>query len=293
MNYIKSPLNYTGGKYKLLPQLLTVFPKEFKNFYDLFSGGLNVCLNINSNKIIANDYNKQIIELYEYFKSKSYEDILKEIELIIKKYKLSDTSKNGYEFYGCTSADGVGKYNKERYIKLREDYNKKPTPIKFFTLIVYCFNHQIRFNNKGEFNLPVGKRDLNNSIKNNLKNFINRINELNIIFYHKDYKEIEIEENSFIYLDPPYLVSTASYNENGGWNEEKEIELLSYIDLMSLNGNKFALSNVFENKGRRNEILIEWSKRYNVHYLTHSYSNSNYQSKNRDNKTIEVLITNF
>ena len=39
--YIKSPLNYTGGKYKLLPQILPLFPNEIDTFIDLFGGGYN------------------------------------------------------------------------------------------------------------------------------------------------------------------------------------------------------------------------------------------------------------
>lgn len=39
MEYVKSPLNYTGGKYKLLPQLLELFPKQVNTFVDLFAGG--------------------------------------------------------------------------------------------------------------------------------------------------------------------------------------------------------------------------------------------------------------
>lgn len=43
MEYVKSPLNYTGGKYKLLPQLLELFPKQVNTFVDLFAGGGEMC----------------------------------------------------------------------------------------------------------------------------------------------------------------------------------------------------------------------------------------------------------
>ncbi len=173
------------------------------------------------------------------------------------------------------------------------DYNKRNTPIKFFTLVLYAFNHQIRFNSRGKYNLPVGKRDFNKNIRNNLTDFIEKMHQLDIEFIENDYRKININDDGFVYADPPYLASTASYNENGGWNEDKERELLDYLDNLNDKGNKFALSNVFKNKDKTNDILIEWSKKYNVHYLNHSYSNSNYQSKNRNIKTIEVLITNY
>ena len=50
--YIKSPLNYIGGKYKLLPQLMRYFPTDINTFVDLFSGGFNVGINVKSNRTI-------------------------------------------------------------------------------------------------------------------------------------------------------------------------------------------------------------------------------------------------
>ena len=50
VNLIASPLNYTGGKYKLLPQLLPLFPNEVNTFVDLFCGGCNVAVNANAKK---------------------------------------------------------------------------------------------------------------------------------------------------------------------------------------------------------------------------------------------------
>lgn len=292
-NYIKSPLNYTGGKHKLLKQIIPLFPRNIDVFYDLFSGGCDVSVNVDAKAIVSNDINKEIIELYNYFKNNQFANILEEIGCLIEKYELSNTSIYGYEYYNCNSANGLSSYNKERYVRLREEYNKKQNPILFFTLIVYAFNHQIRFNKRGEYNLPVGKRDFNKKIKDNLKTFIEKIQSINIEFIGGDYREIHIKDGGFLYIDPPYLASTASYNESNGWNEIKEKELLQYLDEMNKNGHRFALSNVFSNKDKTNEILIEWAKNYKVHFLNHSYSNSNYQAKNRSMKTVEVLITNY
>ena len=62
--FIKSPLNYTGGKYKLLKALLPLVPSDTKTFVDLFAGGFNVGINVCAEKIICNDQNKFIIELF-------------------------------------------------------------------------------------------------------------------------------------------------------------------------------------------------------------------------------------
>lgn len=294
--FIKSPLNYTGGKYKLLNQITPFFPKNIDTFVDLFTGGCNVAINCNANKIIANDINIQTIELYKYFKSKTFFKIINEIDALIQKYNLSQTSLHGYEKYNTDSSIGLASYNKEAYLKLREDYNNNPTPIRFYTLIVFAFNNQIRFNKDGKFNLPVNKRDFTSNMRKNLELFVDRIKNLDIEFISKDFREVYIPDNSFVYIDPPYLTATASYNENGGWNEELEKALLNYLDNLNERGINFALSNVFESKGIKNQLLIDWcyKRGYKINYLNYSYSNCNYQTKNRDkNSTVEVLITNY
>ena len=51
------------------------------------------------------------------------------------------------------------------------------------------------------------------------------------------------------------------------------------------------LLSFFENKGLRNEELIEWSKKYKVHHLRMNYNGANYQRK--ESKSDEVLIINY
>lgn len=118
----------------------------------------------------------------------------------------------------------------------------------------------------------------------------------NIRFESKDFRELlsrVSEKDSFVYLDPPYLISRAAYNENGGWTEQDEIDLLKELDILNEKGIKFALSNVLSHKGKENRIIKEWASKYNLHYLDFNYNNSNYQTKARQYKTEEVLITNY
>lgn len=78
------------------------------------------------------------------------------------------------------------------------------------------------------------------------------------------------------------------------FNETKEKDLLNLLDTLNSKNIKFALSNVFENKNKTNEILKEWSRKYNIHYLEHSYGNCNYHAKDKsNNSTVEVLIANY
>jgi hypothetical protein len=48
--FIKSPLNYIGGKYKILNQILPLLPVQVDNFVDLFAGSCNVAVNVDANR---------------------------------------------------------------------------------------------------------------------------------------------------------------------------------------------------------------------------------------------------
>ena len=72
-----------------------------------------------------------------------------------------------------------------------------------------------------------------------------------------------------------------------------ETKVGSFLDKLNQKGVKFALSNVLEHKGLKNENLINWSKKYSITYIDYNYNNSNYHNKNIDKKTVEVLITNY
>ena len=86
---VKSPLNYTGGKHRLLEQLLHIFPNEPNIFMDLFCGGANVGININANKVLCIDNQKPLIRLFNTLKEKDKEWVFNTIESIIDEYGLS------------------------------------------------------------------------------------------------------------------------------------------------------------------------------------------------------------
>lgn len=287
--YIKSPLNYVGGKYKLLPQIIPLIPDDIRCFVDLFGGGFNVGINVKCDNLVYNDSCSQVVDLLKHFYDNTSEIVHQRIIDMITSYELSRSDLHSYEYYGCNSNNGLGEYNKPKYLKLREDYNKNPDWVRFYTLITCSFSNQIRFNSKGEFNMPYGKRDYNTSLQSKLKVFVEELHKKQIQFWNKDFRECNFFSVDFIYCDPPYYNSTATYNENGGWSEQDEKDLLHCLDVVNTHGGRFALSN---NLKYDNPFLDEWKNKYNVHYLNGDYSNCNYQKKDRS-KDIEVLITNY
>lgn len=282
---IKSPLNYIGGKSKILKQILPLFPKNIKNFIDLFAGGCNVGINVNAEKIICNDNLTYLIDMYNVFQNNDLDSTMYHIENRIKEFGLSLINEDGYK-------------------KMRDYYNKYKYPLDLFVLIAYSFNHQIRFNNSHQFNNPFGKdrSNFNQSMKYNLEQFIIRIKELNITFSNDCFQKFNytfLSNEDFVYCDPPYLITTGTYNDGKrgfkGWNEIEELHLLNTLTNLNNHNIKFALSNVLEHKGKSNEILKSWLSKNNfyVNHIDFNYSNSNYQTIDRSLDTEAFKYNNI
>lgn len=284
---IKSPLNYIGGKAKILDQILPLFPKEIDNFIDLFAGGCNVGINVNANKIYFNDNLTYLVEMYKIFQENDLDSTILHIKNRIKEFDLSLKNEEGYK-------------------KMREKYNRQKNPLDLFVLIAFSFNHQIRFNNNHQFNNPFGRErsSFNTSMKQNLEKFIIKLKETNICFANVCFNNFDfsfLSSNDFVYCDPPYLITTGSYNDGKrgfkGWTKIEEKQLLIQLDNLNNKNIKFALSNVLEHKGQSNDILKSWvnsNPNYIINFIDYHYSNSNYQTLNKNkNASIEVLITNY
>ena len=276
----KNPINYMGAKTKLLDKIMPLFPKNINNFFDVFGGGANVLVNVTAKKYVYNDINPYLVELIQTMYKTDYQTFINTVLDILKKYNLSiGKSKSRFS-----------KINYDAYQILRSDYNKDPNPIHLFVLILYSFNSQINFNKKGEFNVAAGSKDFCETTHKNLKNFMFGLHNKEIEFQNKSYNELEIPDDSFVYLDPPYLITGANYNKS--WNENTEKDFLEWVDTLNSRNIKFALNNVIEHKNRKNDILIEFMKKYNVTYLTKDYNTIAMNKKNKM-KTQEVFVTNY
>jgi len=288
---INNPISYPGNKNKLVSQIMPILPKT-NVFVDVFCGSGVVAANSFSKKIILNDSNRFVLEILKYQYENTFEQIVSDVEEIISKYGLTYTRKKEKGYYIEHKHEGLSLYNKEGYEKLKIDYNCDRDIKKLFVLLIYGFNHYLRFNSKGYFNVPVGKVDFSESIYKKLREFEQEFRHKNIVFSNCDFRETSLYESNdaIYYFDPPYLVTTAPYNSY--WNEKEEIELLNLLDKLNDSNKKFALSNVLLSNGKENTLLKEWSKKYKVHYMQRQYRNANYQKINITD-TIEIMVTNF
>ena len=123
-------------------------------------------------------------------------------------------------------------------------------------------------------------------------------NFINAKFIDKDFRKIldgSFGKSDFVYLDPPYLLGLASYNEGGGWSIDDERDLYNALHGLNAKNVKFALSNVTEHKGQSNELLLKFIKdnQFKCIQMDYNYKNANYQSKAKNSVTKEVLVTNY
>lgn len=285
--YSTSPIFYMGNKKKLINRgLIELFPKNINTFYDLFCGSGVVTMNTEAISYEVNDINSNITDLIQWFCYYTPEEIIERIDELIKKYELPTFSTDTRKYKGDREIF------KEKYNKLRSDYNTTRSVELLYLLNIFSNSHMIRFNSNGDFNMPFGNGYFTEETKDAIKN-----NNYEKIIYisHVDFREYakrEFEKDDFIYLDPPYLDTTATYNENGGWTIKDEKDLQEFCDKLTENGIKWGMSNVYENKGIVNSQLKEWQeqKGYSVYF----FDNFTYCSCGKGNSnTKEVFICNY
>ena len=288
-----SPLNYPGNKAKSINEIKDILPKDIDIFVDSFSGSGIVAFNSGAGQLGCNDINCHTIELLKYLVENDSSKIIKDMDRIILKYGFTDSTnkKNVYIEY---HHEGLSHYNRAPFDSLKKDYNEQKRVDLLFALVIFGFNHYLRFNKSDLYNVPVGKVDFSDSLRKKTIDFANEAKKYKTLFFVGSFENIELyskcTKKSVVYFDPPYLVTTAPYN--GGWNQEEDNKLCLLFDSLNEKGIRVAMSNVFLSNGKQNLKLIEWAKKYKIHYLKRQYRNANYQKKNVTD-SIEVLITNF
>lgn len=283
----KNPFNYTGAKFKLLSQILPLSPDKINTFVDLFGGSGELTFNTQAEHYIYNEKSKQLVNIFNNLD----DDFIIDVEKVIQQY-------------------GLSKENKQGFLDLRTYYNTnlgtmsdRENAVILYCLLTHAFNYQIAFNSKGEYNMPSGKGRsyFSPQLKEKLTAYIDKNKQNDIRFLSYDFVDINIpslvsSDDAFIYVDPPYYITVGAYERDYfcKWSEEYENKLLALLDDLSTKGYKWAFSNVFEHKGKSNDLLKSWASKYTIHYLNMDYKNCNYHTKDKSaNSSVEVLITNY
>lgn len=226
-------LKWVGGKRQLMPSIVELLPKNIKelNYFEPFIGGGAVFFNLQPKNAMINDFNDELINVYNVIKNN-----LNELIIDLKKHE-----NNSDYFYQIRSLDRT-----EEFTGL--------TPIQRASRVIYlnktCFNGLYRVNNAGEFNAPFGRYKNPNIVNEPTLKAVNKyLNSNNVIIRSGDYADIlpEVNESSFVYLDPPYHPISENSNftgyVQGGWDIFDQIRLREFCDQLNERGVKFLLSN--------------------------------------------------
>lgn len=283
-----------GNKKKLIKKGLTeLFPNNINTFVDLFAGSGIVSMNTKAKKYIINDVENHLTELYTMFREYSADVIIKHIEQRIDEFGLARECTKRNEFKDKVK---IQRY-KAAYMELKKQYNGQESRLvlDFYTLMFYSFSQQFRFNSKGEFNMPCGNDCFSEKNKEYIMNGCNFFKKRNVKISSIDFKKVDtsgFDSGDYIYLDPPYLNTTATYTENEGWNEEDESKLYEFCENLTKNNIWFGISNVFENKGAVNQRIIDWCR--DSKFKVYVFDKFTYMACGKGNSNAkEVFITNY
>ena len=297
-------LKWAGGKSQLLDVIEDRFPAEVKKslkidkYFEVFVGGGALYFDLMNNYDVGESYlydiNQELILTYNTIKNNPKE--------LIK--LLSDLQEH---YVPLEQED-----RKKVYLRIRDKFNKDLEDFDFGDIGSYshsiraaqvifmnktCFNGLFRLNRKGEFNVPHG-RYKNPLIcdEKNLKAVNKTLKHTHII--HGNYFESEdlIDENSLVYLDPPYrpLSEKSSFTTYAGFEftDEHQLELGAFYKRISDKGAKAILSNSDpKNEDVNDNFFDDLYKDYNIERVKAKRSiNSNGKKRGLIN---EILVTNF
>lgn len=180
-NSLKPIIKWSGGKKDELKNILPHIPTNYSNYLEPFIGGGAVYFHLNPHKAVINDVHKELVDFYQSIKDGNLDDI----------YNFMTKHPNDEEtYYKVRSYD----------VKTVLDNAKK-----FYYLRKTCFRGMLRYNSKGEFNIPYGRYKTCNyeDLKN--KEYENLLKKTEV--YNKSFEYIfenYDDSNNFMFLDPPY-----------------------------------------------------------------------------------------
>jgi len=296
--YDKPIIKWVGGKTQIIDKIIESFPNEINNYHELFLGGGSVLLallqNIEENKIKLNgninayDINETLISLYKNIQINP-DNILIEIKKLIDIYSnIKDTvinrkPKNLLE--SMTSHESYFYWIRTLFNKLSQEQKNTPIGTAYFIFLnKTCFRGVYREGPNG-FNVPFGHYK-NPEIIN--EEHVKRISKLikNVNFYCSSFEKSfeKINENDFIYLDPPYApmnnTSFVGYTSSGFNLEQHNLLFLTCKKF------KFLMSNA-------DVELVKESFKDNKYKIKIILCKRSINSKNPESKINEVLISSY
>jgi DNA adenine methylase len=226
---MKPLVKYRGGKSKEIPHLIKHIPQFSGRYIEPFFGGGALFFHLEPKKAIINDINSKLISFYLGVKD-DFEILKTELSEIEKFYMIN--RRKFEELKSKTPDERVEDENEPLYYQIRNMFNdltekKYSEALLYFFINKTAYSGMIRYNSKGEFNVPYGRyANLNTSLVTKAHNNLLTNTEI----YNLDYSEIfrMADKDDFMFLDPPYDCVFSDYGNiehKDGFNERNHIEL--------------------------------------------------------------------
>lgn len=276
MSKIRPFVKWAGGKRQVIDKLIKYAPKKFNKYYEPFVGGGAFLFELEPKYAVINDYNIELINVYNCIKDKNkYKKVLK----ILDDYEI----KNSKEFY----------YEIRNMDRDKSLYNKL-SDIEKCARTIYlnkaCFNGLYRVNSKNEFNVPFNQKEkVNTYDKDNVELISLYLRNNDITILNGDFEDAvkSAKASDFIYFDPPYDSDTDTFTSytNNGFNRDDQIRLCEVFKKLDKKGCYVMLSN------HNTKLINELYRDYNIHVIM---AKRNINSNGKGRGTIEeVIITNY
>ena len=265
---MKPIIKYRGGKSNEIPHLIKHIPQYKGRYIEPFFGGGALYFFLEPKNAIINDINSKLMGFYKCVKSdfETLSNELLEIEriYIINRRKFEDLKSK-------TPNLRVEDDNEVLYYQIRDMFNdltekKYSDGLLYFFINKTAYSGMIRYNSKGEFNVPYGRyANLNTRLIS--KAHSNLLSNAEI--YNLDYKNIfeMVNPEDFIFLDPPYDCVFSDYGNveyKNGFNENNHIELSNHFKNLKCKGLMVIGRTPLTEKLYDNMIVDEYGKSYSV-----------------------------
>ncbi len=270
------PIKCQGIKTKLVPWIRSVIPGDFDGkWIEPFMGSGVVAFNMRPRRALLSDSNPHLIDFYQ---------------AIADGQITSTKTRHFLQREGAELLRSEGKH----YYAVRDRFNRRQNPLDFLFLNRAGFNGMIRFNRKGQFNVPFCRKPKRfaqayiTKISNQVQAVADAIRVGNYEFLCRDFSAVigMAQGGDLLYCDPPYIGRHADYFN--GWNEEHEHTL---AHLLSSAPCRFVLSTWHGNDFRHNAFVHSlWSE---FHILTREHFYHIGAKQDNRNPMLEALITNF
>lgn len=229
---LKPVLKWVGGKRQLLDEILPRLPKSPKLYVEPFVGGGAVLLAYQPRHAVVNDYNAELVNVYEVIRD-SPDDLLD----LLREHDAKNTSEHFYEVRALDREPGF------------PDMGKVERASRIIYLNKTCFNGLYRVNSAGQINSPYGRYKHPNIINEQGIRALSKYLAGDVRLTCGDYAEVlkDLPKGSFVYLDPPYmpLSETSAFTgyTEGGFSYTEQVRLRDECIKLREQGIRFLQSN--------------------------------------------------